>query len=488
MRIDDIGGKSLELSSKKSKLKKADSLAIDMTDSFNRIEPAQVTPVDPKKAAELKMAYSTDALFRRTTRTPEERWRIDLGKAGKINNYSPVLRDDGIYVNAAGKTSRISYDGKVEWSVNTKTTGFSEPAFDSQGNLYIIGGENLISLDKDGKTRWETKIGEYKKSCSHSPLVAHDNKIYIIDDDHVISCRDTDGNVKWSIKRKEAASCQPFLDQNGILHIEGTGKECQSFKKGHVVVDTRASNPTASIIEEASIFHSVLIDSNSRTYGVKGDKYCAKDGTGRLLWELPLPDDNMSSSQVKGPDGNLYLLIRNHTLMCIDPSGKENWRMKGDQSKEPISNHFAWGDDGTLFVSGDGANWKLYAINPDGSRKWTHSENESVGRIKVGGDGNIYTAEDLSKIKVFSPDKGDKKYEIEEKLAFGDSISVTDRGEIVAVNRDGEMFLFKKKTKGVALEEAQEQLPPRRGQRAPTIVKGDDFIIIGGVKLDVNKD
>ena len=62
----------------------------------------------------------------------------------------------------------------------------------------------------------------------------------------------------------------------------------------------------------------------------------------------------------------------------------------------------AIGDDGTIYVGSH--DHKVYALNPDGSLKWSHTTGGEVrSSPAIGGDGTVYVGSYDQKIYAFGP-------------------------------------------------------------------------------------
>jgi len=63
----------------------------------------------------------------------------------------------------------------------------------------------------------------------------------------------------------------------------------------------------------------------------------------------------------------------------------------------------AIGGDGTIYFNSYGTNMKLFAINPDGSLKWSRDTSHSYGTPAIGSDGTIYVAT-VTQFYAYNPD------------------------------------------------------------------------------------
>ncbi len=392
-------------------------------------------------------------------------------------NFTPVIHDNNIYINTNGFTCKFDLDGNEVWKVETGAYGTKEPGFDKEGNLYVVNENRLKSLDKDGKERWDVQFGA--RGSSHSPLVGDDGKIYLIDDDNVLNCFNTEGKKEWSKDDLGAASGKPFLDKHGFLHFEGKG--IKGAGRGIVHLDAKKKGRLLGITPYPSMQHTAT-DKKGRTYVNNDGRFTAFDVKGKEIWSVNLTGDQTSTCPAIGPDGNIYVGVRNHTIVCLQPDGKEKWRFEASQQDEPLSDNMAWGKDGTTYVTGSGGNWQLYAINPDGTKKWTRQEDKHISAPKVGSDGTVYTGGELYPLKAYNPDTGERIWKLDIDLSFGDNYKILDNKDIIAATRDGKLM----RVHYTDLKEAVEN-EQKCGEKDLSIKKEEKWVEIGGVKVPIKQ-
>ena len=83
---------------------------------------------------------------------------------------------------------------------------------------------------------------------------------------------------------------------------------------------------------------------------------------------------DVDSSPAIGSDGTIYVGSYDDYLYAINPDGSRKWRFKTGGYVSYSSP--AAGSDGTIYVGSEDNN--LYAINPDGSKKWTFKTGVTV--------------------------------------------------------------------------------------------------------------
>src|SRR4030042_1730312 len=108
-------------------------------------------------------------------------------------------------------------------------------------------------------------------------------------------------------------------------------------------------------------------------------------GEGRLKWSFPTGDSWILSSPALGVDGTIYVGSRDNHLYAINPDGSEKWSFA---TGNIVDSSPAIGADGTIYVgSYDG---RLYAVNPNGTQRWSFLTGNIVySSPAIGADGTI---------------------------------------------------------------------------------------------------
>jgi len=134
------------------------------------------------------------------------------------------------------------------------------------------------------------------------------------------------------------------------------------------------------------------------------------DGT--LKWKVDI--ENNVTTSVIGDNGTIYMMDRKNVLYAFDPSGIELWRYTDwDQNDFPEVGQrtVAVAEDGTLYAN---VGSYLYAINPDGTRKWRFDSGPGGtpcgASPVVGSDGTIYAVLGKEILDAVNPD-GSLKWE-----------------------------------------------------------------------------
>ncbi|WP_321421178.1 DUF3344 domain-containing protein [uncultured Methanobacterium sp.] len=169
---------------------------------------------------------------------------------------------------------------------------------------------------------------------------------------------------------------------------------------------TRGNNSTLTYTAGSGSFKSVLAtltiregkvetglaDSPWPTFGgnLKGTGQSTYTGTeiSNLAWKYSTGGAISSdSSATIGADGTIYIGSTDKKLYALNPDGTLKWtHTTGGSVYTPTI-----GSDGTIYIGS--TDKKLYALNPDGTLKWNYTVGGSIqGAAKIGTDGTIYVA------------------------------------------------------------------------------------------------
>lgn len=177
-----------------------------------------------------------------------------------------------------------------------------------------------------------------------------------------------DGTIKWQIKLGSQTSTSPVLASDGTIYIGG--EDC----------NLHAINPDGT---EKWIF-----DAGEPVFSQEWNDYSC-----------------MRGSPVVNKDGTIYIVALSNFMFAISPDGKEKWRypvyLFTDVWSSPVI-----GSDGTIYVGSEEyppprvsdkpmeVGGSFYAINPDGTLKWTY-DSKSAGMTSTAAidkDEVIYTS------------------------------------------------------------------------------------------------
>ena len=172
-----------------------------------------------------------------------------------------------------------------------------------------------------------------------------------------------------------------------------TGPECCDLKwKYEGAINFYYSSPAVRIVGGDTVIY--VGNRDKCVYGIKD--YGSSYGGG---WAFPTADEVWASPAISST-GLIYVPDKDVNFYSIKSAGSQNWKYTAP-CKFGISSPVI-SSDGTIYV-GSGSRFSndslLYAINPDGSLKWTFEVGTSMrSSPAIGSDGTIYIGSDDKKL------------------------------------------------------------------------------------------
>lgn len=291
---------------------------------------------------------SNSAAFEVVPRTPDGRiqWRFAASSVSP-NLHGPAIGPDGtLYVDDTdGRLYALAPDGELLWIFNGNVGvvgGGLEGPIDvaSDGTIYYatnpLGTEIRVhAVNPDGTAKWMFSEFSIAFRVIAGPNIGPDGNLYLVFDRAHLgtlgACSlDTDGNLRWS------NSGSPALNDTGSLGHRiafGASAFYVAFNEGNV--------PGAN-------------DNFLFGFGFDGVQQFAVSGA----WQTGAPHARA--------DGSMVLRWGlNTTLQSLDSAGNKQWTFNaGFNATEPVV-----GPGGVTYHQG--SLQTLYAIDPDGSVRWS---------------------------------------------------------------------------------------------------------------------
>jgi hypothetical protein len=231
--------------------------------------------------------------------------------------------------------SLAAYDptGKLRWRVSTQELR-SRTAMGNHGIVYLhsrarTGTTVLTAYRADGAKLWETPIGGTGWSPS-APAIAANGTIYVI--------------------------AESFTAAPQLVAVSTDGKEIW-----RVTIPGAVVNAGELIVsDDGRIF--VQVHSGVIAFNENGEK----------LWEFSSNNQDLDGGIALAGDGTLYVASR--FLYALDKAGKSKWDFKSERTytdRDYFGHQPIVAKDGTIYANSYYD--QLYAITPDGRKKWVVS-------------------------------------------------------------------------------------------------------------------
>ena len=165
------------------------------------------------------------------------------------------------------------------------------------------------------------------------------------------------GTVLWSYPIYSPGS--PALGPDGTIYLGGPVLTAITNAGTHGTNKWTFSGASGGVGVPAVGTDGTIYFASDKLYAVNPD--------GTLKWAYRFQGEAYSSSPAIGWDGTVYVQADSN-LLAVTSSGTKEWSypLSGNNQGSPVV-----GSDGTIYV-GNGTGLTLYAINPDGSLKWSY--------------------------------------------------------------------------------------------------------------------
>ena len=320
---------------------------------------------------------------------------------GPVDSAWPMKCHDNRHTGRSPYSTAGNPDGVEKWRFRCDRIEGS-PAIGADGTIYfgtMGSGDELYALYPNGTLKWKYETDMW--IWGSSPAIAEDRTIYVGSWDCGLYAIYPNGTLKWRFPASAVISSSPAIGNDGTIYFGNSDRRIfavnpNGTEKWHY--DTGAD-----------IWGDPAIGDDGTVYIGSWDTYfyALYPNNGTLRWRFK------TGHYIKGPpsiadDGTIYIGSWDDYLYALYPNnGTMKWR---HQVGEGTESNPSIGLDGTIYCGGG----YLYAIYPNGTRKWTfdfgsniHSHQSSPA---IDSDGIIY---------------------------IGTHIGDVDGGEIVAVNPDG---------------------------------------------------
>ncbi len=208
------------------------------------------------------------------------------------------------------------------------------------------------------------------------------------------------GTVLWNYDAGALISSSPSLAEDGTIYIAAGAALCAVTNSG-AFGSNRWTLPT-------QVARSPSVGADGTIYFGAADAMCSVYGVhpdASLAWTIPLQPEfgyqiRQESTPAIGVDGTLYA-VAGGRLYAVSSAGSKKWEYILGPESGPYPLSPVIGGDGTVYVASTST--MLYAINPDGTKKWSSTALTSgPGESPcISSDGSIYYAAGL--LYAFSP-------------------------------------------------------------------------------------
>ena len=342
-------------------------------------------------------------------------------------------------------TTTIDISQYISWTYVTKQIYWSSPAISDDGTIYIGSSyqlttgetDSLYAISSSGSLEWEYETG-VDSPIRGAPVVGGDGTVYCLvyvlaDTNTHLYALNSDGSFKWRYQNLYESinpswgELTPALSTQEVIYAPGGNKLYAINSSGELVWQYPAVTGGPS-------FSTPAIGASGAIYANTSDGIYAVNPDGTLKWKYEIesyeksysPPALSSQETVYVGGGGSSPGCNDDYVYAISADGELLWRFNTELL---VIGSLAVDSDGTIYVGTTskgsikqaGQCGIFYAINPDGSEKWSYDTSvDFVGDVPdaqtdiyssptIGADGTIYFSTESMYVYALNPD-GTVKY------------------------------------------------------------------------------
>ncbi len=348
---------------------------------------------------------SSNALGTFTLTVNDALWQADTGSAtvaGSALTGAPAVGTNGtIYIGSTDTNLyAFSSTGTLKWSFPTGgLIDTCSPAVASDGTIYLGSNDgNLYAVNPDGSKKWAHLFGTTTASfsVSNSPAIADDGTVYVkVNDGYVYALNPADGSQKWRANVNALISyASPVIAPDGTIYQGSEDKKLYAL------------NPATGAVKwtftaDNDIYTAPAIDSSGNIYFgvINSGWFYSITSAGVQRWVYKGSTTATTSSPVLSADGSTAYFAaydkKLHAVATADGTARWTYTL-GDEVRASSP---AIDSNGVIYIGC--YDFKLYAINPDGTRNRTWSVGNWIRSCPAISDHTLYVGSNDHKLYAF---------------------------------------------------------------------------------------
>jgi outer membrane protein assembly factor BamB len=259
------------------------------------------------------------------------------------------------------------------WRYPTGARVFASPVVGHDDTIYVgsLDGQ-FVALNPDGSLKWRYSAGQ---KIYPSALIAGTSVIFGTHQKELVSLS-LEGQSRWKLPVQDLVDASATLGPDGRVYLVANGAYAVDL-----LGRLQWHRPTAGHVRTAPAIHPAPLVIIGTTEGT----LIALRPDGKTAWEVALGGAIEGAASVDD-DGRIYVGTGRGEIVQLDESGAVKWRFKtGDE----VRGTPAVARDGTIIVGS--YDRQVYAIKPNGSLRWKVATGGRVrASARIDADGRIY--------------------------------------------------------------------------------------------------
>jgi outer membrane protein assembly factor BamB len=173
-----------------------------------------------------------------------KKWSFATG--GQITS-SPAIGVDGTiyFASTDGNLYALRPDGTENWHLHTGSATGSSPVLDESGNIYLSVNQHNVSVDKDGKKRWDWT---FPCLIDSTPAVAANDSVYFSAPWRDLEAIGQGGKQQWRLNTDDNTSAgnivaAPAIGNDGTIYVANSEFLCAINSSNHLAPLAKSSWP-----------------------------------------------------------------------------------------------------------------------------------------------------------------------------------------------------------------------------------------------------
>jgi outer membrane protein assembly factor BamB len=297
-----------------------------------------------------------------------------------------------------------------------------------KGALYAV---RAPASGIEGQLVWTAELGP--GSVQNSPSIGPDGTLYIVNVPGVLSAIDpSNGRVRWTA---QVGTSEPAQFGQTVKVAPALGPDATVYVAAVTGSLYAVAPPTGSgtqgSIKWAFDFGQNLGSQPFPTTPVTGGGNRGQDGIGS------------GASATIGPDGTIYIGANNSNMYAINPNGQRKWLYEAERELAGIWTAPALSPDASTLYFGANKGGIYALATQDGSRRWQYQVFGSIyGSSALDSRGTLYTGITAGQVIALNSANGEVVSVYEAGEAVWSAPSIRPNGTLAVVDRTARVLVL----------------------------------------------